>query len=225
MSEEVKHMMWKYLMKYTIWHYLIGIFGLIIGAQICIFAVLFPSIVGMRITILGAFLLLSAILFLFVKREITYLIYTGMFAILSVLQIFYSMPHGPIWIDFFGWFIYLLCLGYLIYKYFDFRKIFAEKKVYAGRTYESRYEEPYKTEKEVKTEPAPYYYRVLGVSRNATQEEIKSAYRRLTKIYHPDVGTDPDTEKKFKEIQKAYQVLSDPDKRAQYDRFEDSYSE
>ena len=212
-------------LKYTLWLYLIGIFGLIIGAQICIFAVLFPSIVGMRLTILGAFLLLSAILFLFVKREITYLIYTGMFAILSVLQIFYSMPHGPIWIDFFGWFIYLLCLGYLIYKYFDFRKIFAEKTDFEERTYEKRYEEPYKREKEAKTEAVPYYYRVLGVSKNATPEEIKSAYRRLAKIYHPDRGADPDTEKKFKEIQKAYAVLSDSDKRAQYDRFEDSYSE
>ena len=53
--------------------------------------------------------------------------------------------------------------------------------------------------------------KAICVGGTATQEEIKSAYRRLTKIYHPDVGTDPDTEKKFKEIQKAYQVLSDPD--------------
>ena len=117
-------------------------------------------------------------------------------------------------------FPYWLCLGYLIYKYFDFRKIFAEE-----RTYEKRYEEPYKREREVRTEPVPYYYRVLGVSKNATSEEIKDAYRRLAKIYHPDMGTDPDTEKKFIEIQKAYKVLSDPVKRAQYDRFENSYSE
>ena len=102
---------------------------------------------------------------------------------------------------------------------------FGEKKFDVKEAFEKRYEEPYKSDKEIKTEPVPYYYRVLAVSRNATQEEIKSAYRRLTKIYHPDVSTDPDTEKKFKEIQKAYVVLSDPDKRAQYDRFEDSYSE
>lgn len=214
MSEEVKHMMWKYLMKYTTWHYIIGIIGLILGAEMCILSVLLFPFMDVRLTILGAFLLLSAILFLFVKREITYLIYTGMFAV-----------KGPIWIDFFGWCIYLLCLGYLIYKYFDFRKIFAKKKAYEEKTHERRYEEPYKNEKEAKTETVPYYYRVLGVSRNATQEEIKSAYRRLTKIYHPDLSADPDTEKKFKEIQKAYAVLSDPDKRAQYDRFEDSYSE
>ncbi|RJS77535.1 hypothetical protein CW713_10190 [Methanophagales archaeon] len=120
---------------------------------------------------------------------------------------------------------YWLCLGYLIYKYFDFRKIFAEKTAFEERTYEKRYEEPYKREKEVETEPAPDYYRVLGVSRNATQEEIKNAYRRLAKICHPDMGTDPDTEKKFMEILKAYKVLSDPVMRAQYDRFENSYRE
>ncbi|MCK4399043.1 MAG: DnaJ domain-containing protein [Methanophagales archaeon] len=122
-------------------------------------------------------------------------------------------------------FPYWLCLGYLIYKYFDFRKIFVKKKAFEERAYEKRYEEPYKSEKEARTETVPYYYRVLGVGGTATQEEIKSAYRRLTKIYHPDLSADPDTEKKFKEIKKAYGVLSDPNKRAQYDRFEDSYSE
>ncbi|MCD6550357.1 molecular chaperone DnaJ [bacterium] len=60
------------------------------------------------------------------------------------------------------------------------------------------------------------YYKILGVSRNASQEEIKKAYRRLAHKYHPDKGGD---EKKFKEINEAYQVLSDKEKRAQYDRF------
>jgi len=87
------------------------------------------------------------------------------------------------------------------------------------------HEEPDKSKKYAGVETGPYYYRVLGVSKTATPEEIKSAYRRLAKIYHPDRGADPDTEKKFKEIQKAYAVLSDPAKRAQYDRFEDSYNE
>jgi len=224
MSEELKQMMWKYLMKYTMWHYLIGILGLILGAELCILAVLFSSIVvDVRPAIFGAFLLPSAILFLLVKREMTYLIYTGMFAILCVLRTFYPVGIAgyPDWMAFPYW----LCLAYLIYKYFDFRKIFGEKKAYEERTYEWRSEEPYKREKEVKTEPVPYYYRVLGVSKNATSDEIKDAYRKLAKIYHPDVSIDPATEKKFKEINKAYEVLSDPVKRAHYDRFEDDYND
>jgi len=60
------------------------------------------------------------------------------------------------------------------------------------------------------------YYQILGVSRDATQEEIKRAYRKLAHKYHPDKGGD---EQKFKEINEAYQVLSDKEKRSQYDRF------
>ncbi len=65
------------------------------------------------------------------------------------------------------------------------------------------------------------YYEILGVSRNATQEEIKKAYRRLVKKYHPDMypGDKAEAERRFKEITEAYEVLSDPQKRAQYDRY------
>ncbi len=63
------------------------------------------------------------------------------------------------------------------------------------------------------------YYDVLGVSRSADQEEIKRAYRRLARKYHPDVNKDPGAEDTFKEINRAYEVLSEPEVRARYDRF------
>jgi molecular chaperone DnaJ len=63
------------------------------------------------------------------------------------------------------------------------------------------------------------YYEVLGVGRNASDDEIKAAFRKLARQYHPDVNKEPDAEEKFKEINEAYGVLSDSDKRARYDRF------
>jgi molecular chaperone DnaJ len=54
------------------------------------------------------------------------------------------------------------------------------------------------------------YYSVLGVSRDATGEEIKRAYRKLARELHPDVNPDPTTQEKFKEVTAAYEVLSDP---------------
>jgi curved DNA-binding protein len=62
------------------------------------------------------------------------------------------------------------------------------------------------------------YYDVLGVSRDASQDDIRRAYRKLAREYHPDLNADPDAEERFKELGEAYEVLSDPDKRGRYDR-------
>jgi molecular chaperone DnaJ len=63
------------------------------------------------------------------------------------------------------------------------------------------------------------YYEILGVPRNANQTDIKKAYRQMAMKYHPDVNDSPDATEVFKEVNEAYQVLSDPQKRATYDRF------
>ncbi len=63
------------------------------------------------------------------------------------------------------------------------------------------------------------FYEILGVPRNASIDDIKTAFRKLARQYHPDVSKEPDAEEKFKEINEAYGVLSDPQKRARYDQF------
>ncbi len=63
------------------------------------------------------------------------------------------------------------------------------------------------------------YYEVLGIDKNASDQDIKSAYRKLARKYHPDVNKEADAESKFKEVREAYEILSDSNKRAQYDRF------
>lgn len=63
------------------------------------------------------------------------------------------------------------------------------------------------------------YYEILGVSRDASKEEIKRAYRRLARKYHPDVNKESGAEERFKEINRAYEVLSEPETRSRYDRF------
>ncbi|MFS1517863.1 molecular chaperone DnaJ [Bacillus sp. SCS-151] len=63
------------------------------------------------------------------------------------------------------------------------------------------------------------YYEVLGISKSASQDEIKKAYRKLSKKYHPDINKEPDAADKFKEVKEAYETLSDDQKRAHYDQF------
>lgn len=63
------------------------------------------------------------------------------------------------------------------------------------------------------------YYQTLGVDKDASQDDIQKAYRKLARKHHPDVNKDPDSETKFKEIGEAYAVLKDPEKRKKYDRF------
>lgn len=63
------------------------------------------------------------------------------------------------------------------------------------------------------------YYEVLGIGRDASEEEIRKAYRKLARQYHPDVNKEPDAEQKFKEVKEAYEVLGDPQKKAHYDQF------
>ncbi|NLG26815.1 MAG: DnaJ domain-containing protein, partial [Chloroflexi bacterium] len=63
------------------------------------------------------------------------------------------------------------------------------------------------------------YYTVLGVERNADKEQLRTAYRKLALRYHPDRNKEPDAEVRFKEINEAYEVLNDDEKRSIYDRY------
>ncbi len=67
------------------------------------------------------------------------------------------------------------------------------------------------------------YYQTLGVARDVSKDDLKKAYRKLARKYHPDVSKETDAEAKFKELGEAYEVLKDPEKRAQYDQFGANY--
>jgi len=67
------------------------------------------------------------------------------------------------------------------------------------------------------------YYKIMGVERDASDNEIKKNYRRLAKKYHPDVSKDPKAEEKFKSVGEAYEVLKDPEKRAAYDQLGENW--
>src|SRR5215207_4105188 len=64
----------------------------------------------------------------------------------------------------------------------------------------------------------PDYYGTLGVDKKASQDDIKKAYRKLARQYHPDTNKEPGAEERFKEVSEAYDVLGDPEKRKKYDR-------
>lgn len=63
------------------------------------------------------------------------------------------------------------------------------------------------------------YYEVLGISQDASKQDIKKAYRKLARQYHPDVSEEENAQEKFKEVKEAYETLSDDQKRSQYDQF------
>ena len=88
---------------------------------------------------------------------------------------------------------------------------------YQGKKEKADYEDEFK--KLSKNSELPNYYNILGIQKTATQNEIKNQFRKLVKEWHPDKNKDPETEKKMAEINKAYEILSDKEKKEKYDKY------
>jgi len=88
---------------------------------------------------------------------------------------------------------------------------------FVGKKSFSKYDEEFRKLKQ--NSNFPDYYKILGISKDSTQNEIKNQFRRLVKEWHPDKNPDPKTKEKMAEINKAYEVLSDKEQRRNYDKF------
>jgi molecular chaperone DnaJ len=91
---------------------------------------------------------------------------------------------------------------------------------FVGKKSFSKYDEEFRKLKQ--SSSFPDYYNILGIPKDSTQNEIKNQFRRLVKEWHPDKNPDPKTKEKMAEINKAYEVLSDKERRSNYDKYFDS---
>jgi hypothetical protein len=91
---------------------------------------------------------------------------------------------------------------------------------FVGKKSFSKYDEEFRKLKQ--NSNFPDYYKILGIPKDSTQNEIKNQFRRLVKEWHPDKNPDPKTKEKMAEINKAYEVLSDKERRSNYDKYFDS---
>jgi len=210
----------------------IGIMAIVYGMHVVVWMWTFIGLKSKYLrAITGYFLFLSSV---FCLNRLVFLIAMK----ISLDSLFLSgamMASGILFCAVFGIIPFFLLLigeyivdktGYIkkLRKYLNY--LYKEKVIWGTNTkkhkekrrestnHDERKHEPHKKSAgSAKNDTRPYYYKVLDVSTDASRDEIKKAYRRLSMLYHPDASTDPDAEKKMKEINKAHDVLSDPDKR------------